>query len=171
MDFDYTPDEQSFRQEVRSFIAENLPPKEQREKNFLGTWLEKVRAKGWVGFAWPKEFGGSDGGLIEQAILKEEMSLAKAPPLGTSMMGLAWVGPGIMEYGTEEQKKKFIPDILDSKVTWCTGYSEPNHGSDLAAIQCKAELQGDHYLVNGQKIWTTGAPWSQWIILLTPNRL
>ena len=167
MDFDYTPDEQSFRQEVRSFIAENLPPKEKRDKNFLGTWLEKVRAKGWVGFAWPKEFGGSDGGLIEQAILKEEMSLAKAPPLGTSMMGLAWVGPGIMEYGTEEQKKKFIPDILDSKVTWCTGYSEPNHGSDLAAIQCKAELQGDHYLVNGQKIWTTGAPWSQWIILLT----
>jgi len=66
MDFDYTPDEQSFRQEVRSFIAENLPPKEQREKNFLGTWLEKVRAKGWVGFAWPKEFGGSDGGLIEK---------------------------------------------------------------------------------------------------------
>ncbi len=120
-----------------------------------------------MGFSWPKAFGGSDGGLIEQAILKEEMALAKAPPLGTSMMGLAWVGPGIMEYGTEEQKKKFIPDILDSKVTWCTGYSEPNHGSDLAAIQCKAELVGDHYLVNGQKIWTTGAPWSQWIILLT----
>ena len=106
-------------------------------------------------------------GFTDEAILKEEMALAKAPPLGTSMMGLAWVGPGIMEYGTEEQKKKFIPDILDSKVTWCTGYSEPNHGSDLAAIQCKAELVGDHYLVNGQKIWTTGAPWSQWIILLT----
>ena len=167
MDFDYTESEQSFRQEVQDFLRENLPPKKDRDENFLKTWLEKVREKGWVGFSWPKAFGGSDGGLIEQAILKEEMALAKAPPLGTSMMGLAWVGPGIMEYGTEEQKKKFIPDILDSKVTWCTGYSEPNHGSDLAAIQCKAELVGDHYLVNGQKIWTTGAPWSQWIILLT----
>ena len=140
-----------------------------RKRNVTRTpWhLAGKTAKGWGSFAWPKEFGGSDGGLIEQAILKEEMSLAKAPPLGTSMMGLAWVGPGIMEYGTEEQKKKFIPDILDSKVTWCTGYSEPNHGSDLAAIQCKAEATGDHYLVNGQKIWTTGAPWSQWIIVLT----
>ena len=167
MDFDYTPEENAFREEVRSFINENLPPKKQRDKNFLNTWLEKVRAKGWVGFSWPKEFGGSAGGLIEQTILREEMALAKAPPLGTSMMGLAWVGPGIMEYGTEEQKRKFIPDILDSKVTWCTGYSEPNHGSDLAAIQCKAELNGDNYVVNGQKIWTTGAPWSQWIILLT----
>ena len=73
----------------------------------------------------------------------------------------------VLQKFLKEQKKKFIPDILDSKVTWCTGYSEPNHGSDLAAIQCKAELVGDHYLVNGQKIWTTGAPWSQWIILLT----
>lgn len=166
MDFDYTVDEQAFRQEVRTFLAENLPPKADRPKNFINTWLTKVRAKGWIGFSWPKEFGGSDGGLIEQAILKEEMSLAKAPPLGTSFMGLAWVGPGIMKYGTEAQKNKFIPDILDSKVTWCTGYSEPNHGSDLAAIQCKAVLDGDHYVVNGQKIWTTGAPWSQWIILL-----
>ena len=94
------------------------------------------------------------------------MALAKAPPLGSSFMGLAWVGPGIIQYGTEEQKKKFIPDILDSKVTWCTGYSEPNYGSDLAAIQCKAVKEGDHYVVNGQKIWTSGAPWSQWIILL-----
>jgi alkylation response protein AidB-like acyl-CoA dehydrogenase len=166
MDFDYTADEQAFREEVRTFLAENLPPKADRPKDFISTWLTKVRAKGWIGFSWPKEFGGSDGGLIEQAILKEEMSLAKAPPLGTSFMGLAWVGPGIMKYGTEAQKKKFIPDILDSKVTWCTGYSEPNHGSDLAAIQCKAVLEGDHYVVNGQKIWTSGASWSDWVILL-----
>ena len=166
MDFDYTPQEQAFREEVRDFLAKNLVPRTERGKDFLPTWLEKVREKGWIGFSWPEEFGGSNGGLIEQAILKEEMSLAKAPPLGTSFMGLAWVGPGIMEYGTEEQKRKFIPDILDSKVTWCTGYSEPNYGSDLAAIQCKAVKEGDNYVVNGQKIWTTGAPWSQWIILL-----
>ncbi len=166
MDFEYSSSEQAFREEVRSFLKANLPPKAERGKSFLQEWLEKVRAKGWVGFSWPREFGGSDGGLIEQAILKEEMALAKAPPLGTSFMGLAWVGPGIIEYGSEAQKRRFIPDILDSKVSWCTGYSEPNYGSDLASIQCKAELVGDHYLVNGQKIWTTGAPWADWIILL-----
>ncbi len=167
MDFEYTPEEQTFREEVRGFLAENLPPKSERNKDFLATWLTKVREKGWVGFSWPREFGGGDGGLIEQAILREEMALAKAPPLGTSFMGLAWVGPGIIRYGTEAQKKKFIPDILDSKVTWCTGYSEPNHGSDLASIQCKAVREGDDYVVNGQKTWTTGAAFSQWIILLT----
>ncbi|MCZ6890725.1 MAG: acyl-CoA dehydrogenase family protein [Gammaproteobacteria bacterium] len=167
MDFEYTPDEQTFRQEIRDFLADNLPSRAERGPGFLKSWLEDVRARGWVGFSWPKEFGGGEGSLIEQSILKEEMALAGAPPLGTSFMGLAWVGPGIMQYGTEEQKKRFIPDILDSNVTWCTGYSEPNHGSDLAAIQMKAERVGDQYVVNGQKIWTTGAPWSQWIILLT----
>ena len=96
MDFEYTAEEQSFREEVRGFLKQNLPPKNQQDGKFLNTWLEKVREKGWVGFSWPKEYGGSDGGLIEQAILREEMALAKAPPLGTSFMGLAWVGPGIM---------------------------------------------------------------------------
>ena len=167
MDFDYTPSEQAFRNEVREFLAEHLPPPAERGRGFLGEWLTKVRAKGWVGFSWPKEYGGGEGSLTEQAILKEEMALHRAPPLGTSFMGLAWVGPGIMQYGTDEQKRRFIPDILDSKVNWCTGYSEPNHGSDLAAIETKAERIGDHYVVNGQKIWTTGAPWADWIILLT----
>ena len=167
MDFDFTPQEQSFRTEVRDFLAQNLAPPKERGRGFLGDWLGKVRAKGWVGFSWPKAYGGSEGSLIEQAILKEEMALHRAPPLGTSFMGLAWVGPGIMQYGTDEQKRRFIPDILDSKVNWCTGYSEPNHGSDLAAIQTKAERVGDNYVVNGQKIWTTGAPWADWIILLT----
>ncbi|MCP5180732.1 MAG: acyl-CoA dehydrogenase family protein [Pseudomonadales bacterium] len=167
MDFDYSPSEEAFRKEVRDFLKENLPPRKERGSDFLANWLRKVRARGWVGFSWPKAYGGGGGGLVEQAILREEMALAKAPPLGTSFMGLAWVGPGIIQYGTEEQKQRFIPDILDSKVTWCTGYSEPNHGSDLAAIQCKAVRDGDDYVVNGQKIWTSGAPWSQWIILLT----
>lgn len=166
MDFEFTQSEEAFRDEVRAFLGTHLPPRAERGKDFMRQWLEAVREKGWVGFSWPKEFGGSDGGLIEQTILKEEMALAKAPPLGTSFMGLAWVGPGIIQYGTEDQKRRFIPDILDSKVSWCTGYSEPNHGSDLAAIQCKAELVGDQYVVNGQKIWTSGAPWADWIILL-----
>ena len=167
MDFDFTPEEQAFRAEVRDFLAENLPSRAERGRGFMGEWLKKVRDKRWVGFSWPEEYGGGAGSLTEQAILKEEMALAGAPPLGTSSMGLAWVGPGIIQYGTDEQKQRFIPDILDSRVNWCTGYSEPNHGSDLAAIQTKAERVGDHYVVNGQKIWTTGAPWADWIILLT----
>ncbi|MCE2460505.1 MAG: acyl-CoA dehydrogenase family protein [Pseudomonadales bacterium] len=167
MDFDFTPEEQAFRAEVREFLAENLPSRAERGRGFMGEWLRKVRDRRWVGFSWPEEYGGGAGSLTEQAILKEEMALAGAPPLGTSSMGLAWVGPGIIQYGTDEQKQRFIPDILDSKVNWCTGYSEPNHGSDLAAIQTKAERVGDHYVVNGQKIWTTGAPWADWIILLT----
>ena len=170
MDFELTADEQKFREEVRRFIAHNLPPPRERGQGFLGDWLTKVRKKRWVGFSWPKEVGGGDGTLIEQAILKEEMALAKAPPLGTSMMGLAWVGPGIIQYGSDAQKRRFIPDILDSKVTWCTGYSEPNHGSDLAAIQTKAVRDGDAYVVNGQKIWTTLAPWADWIILLVRTK-
>jgi len=169
MDFELTKDEQAFRDEVRAFLRDNLPAPKARGPSFLKDWLAKVRAKRWVGFNWPKDVGGGGGSIIEQAILKEEMALAKAPPLGTSMMGLAWVGPGIIQYGTDAQKQRFIPDILDSKVTWCTGYSEPNHGSDLAAIQTKAELSkdGKHYVVNGQKIWTSLAPWADWIILLT----
>ena len=167
MDFDFTAEEQAFRAEVREFLAENLPLRAERGRGFMGEWLKKVRDRRWVGFSWPEEYGGGAGSLTEQAILKEEMALAGAPSLGTSFMGLAWVGPGIIQYGTDEQKQRFIPDILDSKVNWCTGYSEPNHGSDLAAIQTKAERVGDHYVVNGQKIWTTGAPWADWIILLT----
>lgn len=134
MDFELTPEEEAFREDVRAFIKENLPPANKLDLNFMKNWLAMVRKKRWVGFSWPEEVGGGGGSIIEQAILKEEMALAKAPPLGTDMMGLAWVGPGIIQYGTDAQKQRFIPDILDSKVIWCTGYSEPNHGSDLAAI-------------------------------------
>jgi alkylation response protein AidB-like acyl-CoA dehydrogenase len=114
-----------------------------------------VRETRWVGFSWPEEYGGGGGGIMEQVILKEEMSKAGAPPLGTCMMGLQWVGPAIIQYGTEEQKAKFLPEILDSKYQWCTGYSEPAVGSDLAALQCKGVRDGDDYVINGQKIWTS----------------
>ncbi len=90
----------------------------------------------------------------------------KAPALGSCFMGLAWVGPGIIEYGTEGQKQRFIPDILDGKYQWCTGYSEPDSGSDLASLKCRCERRGDEYVVNGQKIWTSIAMWSKWMILL-----
>ncbi len=167
MDFDYTPEEEAFRDEIRAFVGQHLSPEARKAPNFLANWLKAVRVKRWVGFNWPVEYGGGGGGIMEQVILKEEMSKASAPPLGTSMMGLQWVGPALIEYGTEEQKKKFLPDILDSKYQWCTGYSEPGSGSDLASLQCRAIRDGDEYVVNGQKIWTSGAAFSKWIILLT----
>lgn len=169
MDFDLSPEEEAFRDEVRAFLDENLKIKADNDfgMTFDAEWNTKVREKRWIGFGWPKEVGGGGGTIMEQVILKEEMANRKAPALGTCFMGLAWVGPGIIEYGTEEQKQRFIPDILDGKYQWCTGYSEPNVGSDLAAIQCKAENKGDHYLVNGQKIWTSLAPFAEWMLLLT----
>jgi alkylation response protein AidB-like acyl-CoA dehydrogenase len=167
MDFKLTAEEEAFRDEVRGFIKEHLSPDAKKNPNFLAGWLKAVREKRWVGFNWPPEYGGGGGGIMEQVILKEEMSKAGAPPLGLCMMGLQWVGPAIIEYGTEEQKRKFLPDILDSKYQWCTGYSEPQFGSDLASLQCKAVRDGDEYVVNGQKIWTSLAAWSSWIILLT----
>ena len=160
MDFHLSPEEEKFRGEVRAFLDENLPVTDIRQ------WLGKVREKRWVGFSWPKEVGGGGGQIMQQVILKEEMAKRKAPPLGTDMMGLAWVGPSIIQYGTEEQKRRFIPEILDSKYHWCTGYSEPGSGSDLASLQCKGVLEGDEYVVNGQKIWTSLAPFAKWMILL-----
>ena len=167
MDFQLTPEEEAFRAEVRAFLDEMLPPgTNTSDPAFLAEWFRRVREKRWVGFAWPKEVGGGGGSLMQQVILKEEMAKRKAPPLGSCYMGLAWVGPAIIQYGTEAQKQRFIPDILDGKVQWCTGYSEPGSGSDLASLQCRAVREGDHYVVNGQKIWTSIAMWSQWMILL-----
>ena len=125
-----------------------------------------MRERRWVGFGWPREVGGGGADVMMQAILKEEMSKRRAPALGSCLMGLAWVGPAIIQYGTEEQKKRFIPDILDGAYQWCTGYSEPGVGSDLASLQCRAVRDGDEYVVNGQKIWTSLAQWAKWMILL-----
>ena len=165
MDFDLTAEQEAFRGEVRQFIADHLP-ENAYDMAQVQRWHERVREKRWVGFSWPRDCGGGGGGIMEQVILKEEMAKAKAPSLGSCFMGLAWVGPSIVEYGTEEQKQRFIPDILDGKYQWCTGYSEPDAGSDLASLQCKAVRDGDHYVVNGQKIWTSIAMWSKWMILL-----
>jgi alkylation response protein AidB-like acyl-CoA dehydrogenase len=164
MDFDFTPEEEAFRAEVRKFIDENLPRQGSFEE--VVAWQRRVREKRWVGFSWPESVGGGGGSIAEQVILKEEMARAKAPPLGSCFMGLAWVGPAIIEYGTEEQKQHFIPDILDGAYQWCTGYSEPDSGSDLASLKCRAVREGDAYKVTGQKIWTSIAMWSKWIILL-----
>jgi len=176
MDFSFTPEEEAFRDEVRAFIRDHLP-KSARSDSLdvesgmaslpaLYKWNQDLLAKRWVGFNWPRDVGGGGGTLVEQMILKEEMARHKAPPLGLSYMGLAWVGPALIKYGTEAQKAAHIPPILEGEIQWCTGYSEPGAGSDLASLQCKAVRDGDDYVVNGQKIWTSLAMWSQWIILL-----
>ncbi len=171
MDFDFTPDEEAFRDEVRGFLAENLPPPEQRAPDFMGKWLKAVREKRYVGFSWPKEVTGGGGSVIQQFILKEEMAKAGAPMLGMDVTGLSWVGPAIIQWGTDEQKQKHIPNILDSKSVWCTGYSEPDVGSDLASLQCRAVREGDEYVINGQKIWTSLAHYAKWIYMMVRTEL
>ncbi len=166
MDFDFRPEEEAFRDEVRAFLAEHLPPTEEHGADFMGKWLRAVREKRYVGFSWPKEVTGGGGSIIEQFILKEEMTKAGAPMLGVDVTGLSWVGPAIIQYGTDKQKQQFIPDILDSKSVWCTGYSEPDVGSDLASLQCRAVREGDEYVINGQKIWTSLAHYAKWIYMM-----
>jgi len=157
IDLDLSEDEKQFREEVRAFLAEHNTPVAERKSSDFRRWLKAVREKRYIGFSWPKEAGGYGGTLMQQFILKEEMLTANAQMLGTDFTGLGWVGPAVIQFGTKEQQERFLPDILDSKTAWCTGYSEPGVGSDLAALQCKAVLnpEGTHYVVNGQKIWTS----------------
>jgi len=166
MDFQLSEEEEAFRSEVVSFLDENLPEGHERTPEFLANWSRQIRDRRWVGFSWPEDVGGGGGSIMQQVILKDEMAKRKAPSLGTCFMGLAWVGPAIIQYGTEAQKQKYVPDILDGKYQWCTGYSEPDSGSDLASLKCKCERDGDDYVVNGQKIWTSIAVFSKMMILL-----
>ena len=167
MDFNFTPEEEAFRDEVRAFLDENLPdPVPENDPEFIREWNAKVAARHWVGFHWPKDEGGGGGTLVQQFILKQEMAARRAPTLGSDFMGITWVGPALIVHGTEEQKKRFLPDLLECRSSWCTGYSEPDVGSDLASLQCRAELDGDEYVINGQKIWTTLAHEAKWIYMM-----
>lgn len=157
IELELSEEEKIFREEVRAFLKEHNTPIAQRNGKKFRQWLKAVREKRYVGFSWPVEYGGYGGTIMQQFILKEEMLNANAQMLGTDYTGLGWVGPAVIQFGTEEQKQRFLPPILDSKTVWCTGYSEPGVGSDLASLQCKAVLNsaGTHYVVNGQKIWTS----------------
>jgi alkylation response protein AidB-like acyl-CoA dehydrogenase len=168
MDFNFSEQEESFRAEVQAFIGANNPPGSgwERRPEDIVTWNEKLAEKRWIGFSWPQDEGGGGGSLIEQFILKEEMSKAHAPALGSDFMGLAWVGPALIRHGTPAQKERFLPDLLNGRSRWCTGYSEPDIGSDLAGLQTRAVLEADEYIVNGQKIWTTAAHTAKWIFMM-----
>jgi len=166
MDLSYTPEEEAFRARVRQWIAENAPKAdERRDIEALRAWQRRLHQGGYLGAGWPKEYGGAGFSPMEQSILNEELARANAPgPINA--MALWWVGPAIIKYGTEEQKKRFLGPILTADEIWATGYSEPGSGSDMAAAKCKAERDGDDYVVNGQKVWTTIAHISDWYFVL-----
>jgi alkylation response protein AidB-like acyl-CoA dehydrogenase len=173
MRFRYDPEVEAFREEVRQFIREQLPPEEERlqrgfeggfrsneeEKAYTMGFQRKLAERGWLAMAWPKEFGGGGASHMRQLVYNEEMAYAQAP---VGNMGIAWVGPSLALYGTEEQKRTFIPRIAGAQDWWCTLYSEPAAGSDLAALQARAVKDGDDYVINGQKIWTSGAHLADW---------
>jgi alkylation response protein AidB-like acyl-CoA dehydrogenase len=162
MDLNLTPEETKFRDELRTWLEAHVPKDwgEWREKPleesfpYLRAWQRKLYEGGWAAVSWPKEYGGRGATLMEQSLFWEEMARVEAPPMANSL-GLGLIGPTIIAYGTDEQKKRFIPKILSAEEIWCQGFSEPNAGSDLAALQTEARLDGDHYVVNGQKVWTS----------------
>ncbi len=168
----FTATDDAFRQEVRAFIAENLPH-DVRQKVLAGQevhkedymrWHKALAAKGWIAPNWPAQHGGCGWTAIQRFIFDDEAGLAGAPRL--SPFGVGMVGPVLMKYGTEAQKKEHLPKILSGERLWCQGYSEPGSGSDLASLRTKAERKGDKYVVNGSKIWTSLAHHADWIFCL-----
>jgi alkylation response protein AidB-like acyl-CoA dehydrogenase len=172
MDLNYSAEEAAFREEVRAWLQANLPADLKEKvasyahlsKEELLRWHRILAAKGWVAPAWPQEWGGTGWNLVQRYIFEEELGYAGAPPLVP--FGLAMCAPVLLRFGTEEQKRRFLPRIYRGDDFWCQGYSEPGSGSDLASLKTKAVRQGGHYLVNGQKIWTTLAHYADWIFCL-----
>ncbi|HYN84366.1 MAG TPA: acyl-CoA dehydrogenase [Pyrinomonadaceae bacterium] len=175
MDLNLTPGEREFRDEFREWLSANVPPEwtgggagsEDRAEyiEYLRAWQRKLYDGGWAGISWPKEYGGRGATLMEQAIFQEELARANAPPL-VGTIGLSLVGPTVIALGTPEQKARYLPKILSGDEIWCQGFSEPNAGSDLAALGTKAARDGDEFVVSGQKIWTSFAQMADWCLLL-----
>merc|ERR1712000_167887 len=172
MDLNFSAEELAFREEVREFLRTGYP-QSVKEKQDKGTYLSKedhvlwqkaLHEKGWAGINWPVEYGGTGWSAAQKYIFANEVASCNAPRL--IPFGLSMVAPVIYTYGNEEQKQRFLPDILASNVWWCQGYSEPNSGSDLASLKTKAVRDGDEYVVNGTKTWTTLGQHADWIFCL-----
>ena len=172
MDINFTESENNFRNEVKDFLKNDYPKHVQEKQNKgiqldkqdLIDWHKSLHKRGWAGYNWPKEYGGTGWSHTEIYIFQEELGLANCPtilPFGVNM-----VGPVIYTFGNDEQKKRFLPDILEFNTWWCQGYSEPGSGSDLASLKTKAVKTGDKYIVNGSKTWTTLAQNADWIFCL-----
>lgn len=164
-----TPDEKSFRTEVRDWIAATLPDdlrgwSTRPPFDRAMWWHRELHGKGWIAPAWPKSQGGMEATLNQQIILKEELARAGAPEI--SAQGINHVGPILMAFGTDTQKERFLPPILTGDESWCQGYSESGAGSDLASLRTRADIDGDDFIINGSKIWTTWAQYSDWMFAL-----
>src|SRR5947209_6316926 len=174
MDLNYPEEAESFRKEIRAWLEENLPegwfdegfemtPEERTA--FNDAWPQKLFDGGWICASWPTEYGGKGLSILQNVVLNEEFAKAGAP-LRADFFGDTLVGPTILQWGTEEQKREFLPKILRGQIAWCQGFSEPDAGSDLAGLKTKADLDGDEWVINGQKIWTTQAQYADYIFLL-----
>jgi pimeloyl-CoA dehydrogenase large subunit len=172
MDLRFTPEELAFREEVRSFIASHLPEGIRKKlvegrrlsKDDIVTWQRVLNRRGWAVANWPREWGGTGWTPVQQYLFQDELQQAPAPPpLG---FGVTMVGPVIIAFGSEEQKRRYLPRIANLDDWWCQGFSEPGAGSDLASLRTSARREGDFYIVNGQKTWTTLAQHADWIFCL-----
>jgi alkylation response protein AidB-like acyl-CoA dehydrogenase len=174
MDLTYPPEAEAFRAEVRGWLEENLPegwfdegfemtPEER--KAFNREWTTKLHEGRWLCASWPQEYGGRGLETMQAVVLAEEFHRAGAP-MRADFFGDTLVGPTILQWGTDEQKQEFIPKIQSGEISWCQGFSEPDAGSDLAGLKTKAELDGDEWVINGQKIWTTQAGYADYIFVL-----
>ncbi|MFP8871242.1 MAG: acyl-CoA dehydrogenase family protein [Myxococcota bacterium] len=177
MNTSFSKEDEIFRTEIAEWLARNLTGEFASVKGRGGpgdehalfeerhAWERKLGADGWIGVGWPKEVGGRDLSLNQQVIFYEEYARAQGPGR-VGHIGEGLLGPTLIHFGTDEQKARFLPGILSGETIWCQGYSEPNAGSDLANVQTRAERQGDEWVLNGQKVWTSGAAWSQWCFVV-----
>jgi len=176
MDLSYSKQDKAFRKQVRAWMKKNVPkkdtalsrlaPDDPRRIERAKAWQRSLHQAGYVARGWPKEYGGQgDSDVMRQTIVNEELILARAPGLiGAS--GLTMLGPTLLQCGTEQQKQRYLPTVLTAEEIWCQGYSEPGSGSDLASLRTRAELVGDEFIINGQKVWTSGAQFSDWMFCL-----
>ncbi len=174
MDLTYPSDAEAFRVEIRAWLVENLPNgwfdegfelTSAERAEFDSAWIRTLHEGGWICASWPTEYGGKGLSIMQNVVLAEEFARAHAP-MRADFFGDTLVGPTILQWGTEEQKRQFIPGILKGEISWCQGFSEPNAGSDLASLSTKAELDGDEWVINGQKVWTTQAQYADYCFVL-----
>jgi len=175
MDFRFGPDEERLRSEVRAFLQTALPPVDETfhadvpggsDFDEALAFNQKLAARGWIAPAWPKQFGGLSATIHEQMVFSEEFGFYGTPDNGTRAFGVGMLGPTLIVHGTDAQKAEHLPRITSAEAVWCQGYSEPGSGSDLASLQTRAVRDGDDFVLNGQKIWTSGGHGANWIFVL-----
>jgi alkylation response protein AidB-like acyl-CoA dehydrogenase len=165
MDLHPTPEDRAFRLETRRWLEANVPRAELKTPGERRAWHQQLYDAGYIGMGWPKEYGGQSASPMRQAIVADELARINAPP-SMNQLGISICGPTIIVCGTEAQKRRYLKKILTAEELWCQLYSEPNAGSDLASLRTRAEDRGDHFVVNGQKIWTSGGVNADWGLLL-----